>query len=86
MKDKWGEFTAMNKTVSITEAKKNFSSLVLSVSKSENDAVSITVHGRKTAVLLSQEAYQELLKAKYQAEFQSIFDEFDDFNKAMRNK
>ena len=73
-------------TVSLSEARQNLSQLVSNVSKQENASVSITVRGHNVAVLLSQTDYDELLKAKYKAEFQSVFDELDDFNKAMLNK
>ena len=73
-------------TVSLSEARQNLSQLVSNVSKQESAPVSITVRGHNVAVLLSQTDYDELLKAKYKAEFQSVFDELDDFNKAMLNK
>ena len=73
-------------TVSLSEARKNLSQLVSNLSKPNADAISISVRGRGTAMLISQTAYEELLEDKYRAEFNSVFDELDEFNKAMRNK
>ena len=37
-------------------------------------------------MLISQTAYEKLLEDKYRSEFNSVFDELDEFNRAMRDK
>ena len=73
-------------TVSLSEARKNLSQLVSNVSKPNADPISISVRGRGAAMLISQTAYEKLLEDKYRSEFNAVFDELDEFNKAMRNK
>ena len=73
-------------TVPLSEARKNLSQLVTNVSKPNADPISISVRGRGTAMLISRTANEELLEDKYRSEFNAVFEELDEFNKAMRNK
>lgn len=73
-------------TLPLSDFRKNCSSLIGSIRQNSEQAVGISLRGEQVAVLISQKEFEEYRKYKIREEFRSIFDELDDFNRAMVNK
>lgn len=74
------------KTLTVTEARKHFSSLVHEVGAPSGEPVQITVRGKAAAVLLSSEAYEQMRQHMLNLEIDYIFKEFHDANVALAAK
>ncbi len=72
--------------LSISEARKNLSSLVQKLDTSESSPIYINVRGKDAAVLLSTKEYDRLRFQVLDQEISSIFHDFDDLNKALSKR
>ena len=72
--------------LSITETRKNLTSLVHLLSTSESEPVSIEVRGKKAAVLLSNKEYERMKHQILDQEIDSIFQDFHEANVALANR
>ncbi len=71
----------MSEPISLSEARKNFSTLARDAKTTE-----VTVHGKAVCYIVPKDQYVALKKAALQKEFDSIFDEFDELFKALKDK
>lgn len=74
------------KFVSPSEADKNLSSLVDTLSSEPSEPVTITVGDKAAAVLITPEDYTKLKKlkdAEFEREMNEIFDTFKDLNESL---
>lgn len=84
----WWNFRTMTSinTLSLSDFRKHCSSLIRTLRHNSSRTVCVSIRGEKVAVLISQKEFEEYRKLKIREEFRSIFDELDDFNRAMVNK
>ena len=71
----------MSEPISLSEARKNFSTLAREAKTTE-----VTVHGRTLCYIVPKEQYEALKKAALQKEFDGIFDEFDELFDGLKDK
>ncbi len=71
----------MSESISLSEARKNFSTLAHDAKTTE-----VTVHGKTLCYIVPKVQYQVLKKAALQKEFDGIFDEFDELFKALKDR
>ena len=71
----------MDRAISLSEARKNFSLLAR-----ETTATEITVHGKTLCYIVPKSEYLSLKKAALQKEFNGIFNEFDQLFRDLKNK
>ena len=72
--------------LSITETRKNLTSLVHRLSTSESEPVGIEVRGKKAAVILSNKEYERMKRQILDQEIDSIFQDFHEANVALANR
>lgn len=73
-------------TLTISNARKNLSSIVQALSENKRDAVKIDVRGKATAVIISNEEYERMQQQILDREIDLIFTEFHDINVALTSK
>ena len=71
----------MDQPISLSEARKSFSTLA-----HEANATEVTHHGKTLCYIVPKSEYETLKRASLQAEFSGIFDEFDELFKALKDK
>lgn len=80
------------KTVSLSEAEKNLSFLVDTLTTEPSEPMTITVGGKAAAVLITPEDYTKLKKlkklkdAEFEREMNEIFDTFKDLNESLAKR
>lgn len=77
------------KTVSLSEAEKNLSFLVDTLTTEPSEPMTITVGGKAAAVLITPEDYTKLKKlkdAEFEREMHEIFDTFKDLNESLAKR
>lgn len=72
--------------LSITETRKNLTSLVHLLNTTESEPISIEVRGKKAAVLLSNKEYEKMKRQILDQEIDSIFQDFHEANVALANQ
>lgn len=73
-------------SLSLSEARKNLSSIIHSVSAPNSSPIEINVRGKSMAVILSQAEYQRMKNALLDKEIDAIFDDFDELNKGLSKR
>ena len=73
-------------TLTISNARKNLSSIVQALSENKREAVKIDVRGKATAVIISNEEYERMQQQILDREIDLIFTEFHDVNEALTSK
>lgn len=73
-------------TLTISNARKNLSSIVQALSENKREAVKIDVRGKATAVIISNEEYERMQQQILDREIDLIFTEFHDINVALTSK
>jgi len=74
------------KTVSLSEAEKNLSFLVDTLTTEPSEPMTITVGGKAAAVLITPEDYTKLKDAEFEREMNEIFDTFKDLNESLAKR
>ncbi len=69
--------------LSISEARKNLSSIVSSLADKTTPPVCIQVRGHDAAVLLSTQEYEQMRKDLLEKEFDEFFEEFAELNREL---
>lgn len=73
-------------SLSISDARKNLSSIIQALNSDKAEPVRINVRGKTVAVLLSSEEYERMRRQILDQEIDAIFSEFHDANAALTSK
>ena len=73
-------------SLSISDARKNLSSISQALNSDKAEPVRINVRGKTVAVLLSSEEYERMRRQILDQEIDAIFSEFHDANAALTSK
>ncbi|WP_297611392.1 type II toxin-antitoxin system Phd/YefM family antitoxin [uncultured Sutterella sp.] len=73
-------------SLSISDARKNLSSIIQALNSDNPEPVRINVRGKTVAVLLSSEEYERMRRQILDQEIDAIFNEFHDANAALTSK